>query len=276
MPGWCGQDVGRELYTNVEALALQQYASDEMGGWWGVHDEGTVLRTLFGLLMWEVIFLDDDRLVPGAFLSSYQSGPLDLLLHQPRVFYHRRKHAVDRRLQELQAMSAQAVGDAVYERWEEKQGTQCVGVSWGRVQVEVLQAVSMALGGHALARLFRPFLHHFRSFSGGLPDLLLLRLEEDVGEEMRVLSRRELADWMGLPEALLDRLSRASNDLADSEEEGQVEHTAGKRQNKRLVHEPGGRRRLRVQLASGEVGWHHLSTRMLRGWVRWSVHGRSR
>lgn len=40
------------MYTGVEALALELYASEEHGGYWGLHDEGTILRTLFGLLFW--------------------------------------------------------------------------------------------------------------------------------------------------------------------------------------------------------------------------------
>lgn len=41
---------------NVEELALEHYASAEGGGWVGVHSEGGVWATLFGLLMWDVLF----------------------------------------------------------------------------------------------------------------------------------------------------------------------------------------------------------------------------
>ena len=40
----------------VEALALQHYARAEGGGWHGVHCEGGCLLTLFGILMWDVLF----------------------------------------------------------------------------------------------------------------------------------------------------------------------------------------------------------------------------
>jgi hypothetical protein len=46
------QVVGGDVYTGVESLALELYASEEHGGYWGLHDEGVILRTLFGLLFW--------------------------------------------------------------------------------------------------------------------------------------------------------------------------------------------------------------------------------
>ena len=46
----------------------------EGGGWEGLHDEGAVLRSLFCLLMWEVLFAS----VPDVFVSAYQDAPLDL------------------------------------------------------------------------------------------------------------------------------------------------------------------------------------------------------
>lgn len=43
-------------------------------GWEGVHDEGALLRALFCLLMWEVLFMP----VPNVFISAFQDAPLDL------------------------------------------------------------------------------------------------------------------------------------------------------------------------------------------------------
>ena len=40
----------------------------------GWHCEGSVLRSLFGLLMWDQIFVD----CPDVFLTPYQDAPLDL------------------------------------------------------------------------------------------------------------------------------------------------------------------------------------------------------
>jgi Fanconi-associated nuclease 1 len=45
--------------VSVEELALQHYASDAGGGWCGLHSEGGVWATLFGLLLWDVLFMGE-------------------------------------------------------------------------------------------------------------------------------------------------------------------------------------------------------------------------
>lgn len=45
----------------VEELALQHYASEEGGGWQGLHSEGGVWATLFGLLLWDVLFMGEQQ-----------------------------------------------------------------------------------------------------------------------------------------------------------------------------------------------------------------------
>ncbi|RVW82603.1 Fanconi-associated nuclease 1-like [Vitis vinifera] len=51
----------------VEQLALQYYAG-EGGGWQGVHTESGIWLTIFGLLMWDIIFAD----VPNVFHTRFQ------------------------------------------------------------------------------------------------------------------------------------------------------------------------------------------------------------
>lgn len=53
----------------VEQLALQYYAG-EGGGWQGVHTESGIWLTIFGLLMWDIIFSD----VPNVFRNKFQAG----------------------------------------------------------------------------------------------------------------------------------------------------------------------------------------------------------
>ncbi|OAP17342.1 hypothetical protein AXX17_AT1G42440 [Arabidopsis thaliana] len=51
----------------VEQLALQYY-SGEGGGWQGIHTESSIWLTIFGLLMWDILFSD----VPGVFQTRFQ------------------------------------------------------------------------------------------------------------------------------------------------------------------------------------------------------------
>mgnify|MGYP004711632799 FL=1 len=51
----------------VEELALQ-YDAGEGGAWIGVHTESGIWLTIFGLLMWDIMFAD----VPNAFCTKFQ------------------------------------------------------------------------------------------------------------------------------------------------------------------------------------------------------------
>ena len=55
---------------SVEELALEHYAGQEGGGWKGLHCEGGVWVTLFGLLMWDVLFAGP---LPGVLTSAHIS-----------------------------------------------------------------------------------------------------------------------------------------------------------------------------------------------------------
>ncbi len=65
----------------VEEHALQHY--EENGGWRGLHCEGSPIITLFGILMWDLLFLP----LPDVFLTQFQDGyaaPDSLLSMSPR------------------------------------------------------------------------------------------------------------------------------------------------------------------------------------------------
>mgnify|MGYP006104579887 CR=1 FL=1 len=66
-------------YFDVENLALRFYSIHQ--GMNGMHCENALGKTLFGLLMWNIIF---DDTVPYVFQSPYQSRPLDL---ETKYFY---------------------------------------------------------------------------------------------------------------------------------------------------------------------------------------------
>jgi len=145
----------------VEQLALQHYARQDAGSWWGLHCEGSVIRTLFGLLLWDdVIFLP----IPGVFQSPFQDCPLDF--DHPPLFYHNRKKAIEDTLTMIADWTAQQVAEKVVSQYKAHHGTLCRGVSWN-IRVEVLEGAAVALGGHGLAVAFRPLCVNYRHFSGG-------------------------------------------------------------------------------------------------------------
>uniref|UniRef100_A0A0E0L8F9 Fanconi-associated nuclease n=1 Tax=Oryza punctata TaxID=4537 RepID=A0A0E0L8F9_ORYPU len=161
----------------VEQLALQYYA-DEGGGWRGTHSEGGIWMTIFGLLMWDLIFSD----VPDVFQTKFQTAPLDL---ETDEFYRSRKDLIESQLKRIQDDSAE---EMLISSWELHQGTSCRGVNWDRHSLTDLRAAVVCTGGHRLASLLRHLAFDYRSWSSGMPDLLLWRfIDEQGGGEAKLV-----------------------------------------------------------------------------------------
>lgn len=96
------------------------------------------MATLFGLLMWDIIFAP----IPGAFETPYQSGPLDLI---DDTFYFSRKEMIEARLSEIRAGKAPEVIMKVDTAYRETK-TWCVGVMWDRFERrELLEIVNVSI-----------------------------------------------------------------------------------------------------------------------------------
>ncbi|AQL01725.1 Fanconi-associated nuclease 1-like protein [Zea mays] len=161
----------------VEQLALQYYA-DEGGGWQGTHSEGSIWMTIFGLLMWDVMFSD----IQDVFQSKFQTAPLDLGTDD---FYKSRENIAESQLKRIRDGMAE---EMLISSWELHQGTSCQGVNWARYSLTDLRAVVACVGGHRLASLLRHLAVDYRSWSSGMPDLLLWRfLDERGGGEAKLV-----------------------------------------------------------------------------------------
>jgi Fanconi-associated nuclease 1 len=176
----------------VEELALQYYARSEGGGYLGTHSEGGIWATLFGLLLWPVLFSCE---VPDAFRTPFQTAPLDL---DSDGFYAAREREIEARLADVAAGAAPAMLAGV---WAEQQGTLARGVSWDRWRLEELQEIAECIEGPGLAAVCRLLALDHGGWAGGMPDLLLwhpdrreARLSEVKGPRDR-LSDQQRA-WM--------------------------------------------------------------------------------
>lgn len=154
---------------SVEELALQYYGSLEAGEFRGVHAEGGIWSTLFGLLMWPVLF---DPEVPDAFRTPFQTAPLDL---DTEHFYPVRAGAIKNRLDLFHQddRGGSAVNAVLAATWKAHQGTLCRGVNWDRWTLEELQTIVECVGGRGLAAVCELFAKDHAGWQGGLPDLLL-------------------------------------------------------------------------------------------------------
>ncbi|XP_009592314.1 fanconi-associated nuclease 1 homolog isoform X2 [Nicotiana tomentosiformis] len=168
-----GEDGDR---CGVEELALQYYAG-EGGSWQGVHTESGIWLTIFGLLMWDVVFAD----VPNVFRTKFQTAPLDL---ETDSFYEVRRGLVEALLDKIEHGMAE---ELLIMSWESHVGTACRGVNWDKHSLSELRAAVTCIGGPCLASICRNLAQDYRSWSSGMPDLLLWRFRDDYRGEAKLV-----------------------------------------------------------------------------------------
>jgi hypothetical protein len=157
----------------VESLCLQNYNQTEHGAWDGIHCEGSPLRALFFLLLWDdVIFLPG---ISGTFLTPFQSGPLDL--DCARHFSSNREAQLAAALGRISRESQHGLAKRVRESWFQNRGKICRGVNW-YTDPRLLVVCAASVGGPVLAEIFGALASDFHHFSGGLPDLFLWRWKD--------------------------------------------------------------------------------------------------
>ena len=96
--------------------------------------EGQIIRTLFGLLFWDVIFAP----IPGAFETPFQSAPLDIT---EDTFYFSRKDLIDQQLEYIRLGHAPQILERVIDEHSTKK-TVCVGVRWDAFSKQDLMEIA--------------------------------------------------------------------------------------------------------------------------------------
>ena len=163
----------------------------------GSHCEGSPLRSLFTLLMWDCLFAD----VPNVFQTPYQDAPLDLDV--PGRFYRARRAAIGARVQAVARMSAHELRVEVERAMREHAGV-CARFlpAYGQETARGadLPWIAACVGGRALATVCMVLCRDCKHFAGGLPDLLLWRIDavERDGDSGGLRARRvQLAEAAG-------------------------------------------------------------------------------
>lgn len=154
----------------VEELCLEHYRS--IGYPEGIHGEGSTYRVLFGLLMYDIIFMPG---IPDVFHNPYQGHPLDLHTDE---FYLNRKQVIDERLEEISASSVESLQDMAQECWEKHNGETCGMINWERFTgIEQIKGLLSCLGSKFLAGVLKRLCEDVRHCSAGMPDLLVWNTE---------------------------------------------------------------------------------------------------
>ncbi|XP_066491592.1 fanconi-associated nuclease 1 [Tiliqua scincoides] len=167
------EDKGEDLepstvVCSVEELALAHYKQNGFDQ--GIHGEGSTFSTLYGLLMWDILFMDG---IPDAFRNPYQTFPLDLYTDS---FYENRREAIESRLQFLHDASPEILKDLIGDVWNAQEGKAAVLVSWDRFSsLQQAQSLACCFGGPFLSGVCRRLSRDLRHCRGGLPDLVVWR-----------------------------------------------------------------------------------------------------
>ncbi|XP_070256750.1 fanconi-associated nuclease 1 [Myotis yumanensis] len=154
------------VLCSVEELALDHYRRSGFDQ--GIHGEGSTFITLFGLLLWDIIFMDG---IADVFRNAYQAFPLDLCTDS---FFASRRPAIEARLRRIHAAPAEHLGAWVAATWEAQEGRAASVVSWDRfASLQQAQDLVSCLGGPILSGVCRRLAEDFRHCRGGLPDLVV-------------------------------------------------------------------------------------------------------
>ncbi|XP_066541617.1 core-binding factor subunit beta isoform X1 [Hoplias malabaricus] len=189
-----GDEDNAMVICTVEELALAHYR--KLGFDQGIHGEGSTFSTLFGLLMWDIIFMEG---VPDVFRTPYQTCPLDL---HTDTFYGNRKEAIEARAELLSKASTQTLQELMAEVWRTQEGRVCAMVNWERFSsLQQAQSLVACLGGQFLSGVVLRMAKDYRHSRGGLPDLVVwntstnsCKLVEVKGPNDRLSQKQQL--WL--------------------------------------------------------------------------------
>lgn len=160
-------------HVSVEAMCLSWYRKQQ--GWKGFHSEGGILRTLFGLLFYDVLF----TYCPNVFQTAYQIAPLDL---HTDAFYGTRISEISRRIVQIGNGEAKRLLKETWEREFERR-TCVVGVRWDEYELDDLVEIVGCFGGEALGVVMLTMAQEYAARGGGVPDLFLWRITNKGAED---------------------------------------------------------------------------------------------
>ncbi|KAH8771689.1 coiled-coil domain-containing protein MTMR15 [Diaporthe sp. PMI_573] len=152
---------------SVEEMCLSHYRTE---GWKGYHSEGGILRTLFAYLFYDILFL----YIPNVFQTAYQTCPLDL---HTDAFYPTRASEINHRLAEISNGDGPRIIRQVDGEHRERR-TCVVGLNWD-YELEDLVELAGCFRGEALAAVCKVMAQEYRQRGGGVPDLVLWRMEPE-------------------------------------------------------------------------------------------------
>lgn len=153
-----------KLALPVEQITAQHYGENCF------YVENNLFKGLLGLLIWDIVF----SAVDGAFLNSFQRGPLDLF---SKDFYRQRKHSIDQRLALLAHSEPFHWQHIMLKHYGAKQGLANFLVNWKVLSPRIVALALETISGKQLAAIFKRLLQDLALFGSGFPDLVLFNIK---------------------------------------------------------------------------------------------------
>lgn len=169
------QQVQVEGECSVEFMCLSHYRAL---GYKGYHCEAALIRTLFGYLFYDVLFL----YLPNVFQTPYQTCPLDL---HSDVFYPARISEVNRRLADIENGEAASLVERVWQAEHEKK-TCIIGLDWN-FDLEDLLEICHAFPPLALSSVMKVLAQEYAARGGGVPDLFLWKPRSEEHKQGEIM-----------------------------------------------------------------------------------------
>lgn len=152
-------------HVSVEAMCLSHYR--HVLGYKGYHSEGGILRTIFGLLFYDILFFNP--YIPNVFQTAYQTCPLDL---HTDSFFSSRMPEILGRVNQISNGEAVEIARRVWDENCERK-TCIVGVRWDAFDRDDLLELVGCWDGQALGVVMLVMAQEYQSRGGGVPDLVL-------------------------------------------------------------------------------------------------------
>ncbi|KAJ9615560.1 hypothetical protein H2200_001635 [Cladophialophora chaetospira] len=201
-----------DLPVSVEAMCLSHYR--HVLGYKGYHSEGGILRTLFGLLFYDILFFNP--YIPNVFQTAYQTCPLDL--HTDSFFSARMPEILGR----VNQICNGEAGELIKGVWDQEfeRRTCIVGVRWDEFEREDLLELVGCFDGQALGTVMLVMAQEYQSRGGGVPDLVLWRTfdgEVDEDEDDKARDKQNGAPKRRRGEVVFSEVKSANDRLSDTQ-----------------------------------------------------------
>ncbi|EXJ56772.1 hypothetical protein A1O7_07116 [Cladophialophora yegresii CBS 114405] len=211
------------LPVSVESMCLSHYR--HMLGYKGYHSEGGILRTLFGLLFYDILFFNP--YIPNVFQTAYQTCPLDL--HTDSFFSARMPEILGR----VNQLCNGEAPDLIKRVWDQEyeNRTCIVGVRWDEFDRDDLLELVACFRGQALGTIMLVMAQEYQSRGGGVPDLVLWKVSDaaETENENKGGAHGVLAD-----EKISASAAEGLSSSSSSEAKGEVVFAEVKSANDRL------------------------------------------